>query len=363
MRMNIAYLCHIDWNWIKQRPQFIAEELSKHYDVDVFCTQVPIDKKNPHTINANAEAFSFVELKKLPFFGRSKLIRVLQCSLNSMIVNTDNHDLIWICSPEMLMRVDISRFKQPLIYDCMDDMISSHSSPNFRDILYELERQLLSKCTYCFVSSDSLKHKMLERGASAEKIVTVYNGTNLKSLFGSRTTTHTSDGSKFVITYFGTISKWIDIELLLGILNDPDLGFVEIKLIGPTDFSLPVHERLHYMGTVAHGELAGLVADNDLFILPFKLNPITVSVDPVKLYEYIAFHGNIASIYYPELSRYAEFVHFYHNYEGLKGIILKLRNNGELSYSVDSADSFVASGTWEERVKIVRNCLDSINYK
>ncbi len=26
---------HIDWNWIKQRPQFIAEGLSKKYKVDV----------------------------------------------------------------------------------------------------------------------------------------------------------------------------------------------------------------------------------------------------------------------------------------------------------------------------------------
>ena len=32
---TILYLMHIDWNWIKQRPQYIAEGLSKKYRVIV----------------------------------------------------------------------------------------------------------------------------------------------------------------------------------------------------------------------------------------------------------------------------------------------------------------------------------------
>ena len=30
------YLSNVPWNWIKQRPNFIAEELGKHFDVDIF---------------------------------------------------------------------------------------------------------------------------------------------------------------------------------------------------------------------------------------------------------------------------------------------------------------------------------------
>ena len=34
---KILYLCHIDWNWIKQRPQFIAEKLvDKHEVICIF---------------------------------------------------------------------------------------------------------------------------------------------------------------------------------------------------------------------------------------------------------------------------------------------------------------------------------------
>ena len=33
---KVLYVMHISWGWIKQRPQFLAEELAKYYEVDVF---------------------------------------------------------------------------------------------------------------------------------------------------------------------------------------------------------------------------------------------------------------------------------------------------------------------------------------
>src|SRR2546422_1689702 len=32
-RLRILYAMHVDWRWIKQRPHFLAEELSKDYEV------------------------------------------------------------------------------------------------------------------------------------------------------------------------------------------------------------------------------------------------------------------------------------------------------------------------------------------
>ena len=34
-RKKILYIMHVDWNWIKQRPHFIAEELTTWYDIKV----------------------------------------------------------------------------------------------------------------------------------------------------------------------------------------------------------------------------------------------------------------------------------------------------------------------------------------
>ena len=40
---KMLYLMSIDWRWIIQRPQLLAKELQKEYDVTVVCTR-PIRK-------------------------------------------------------------------------------------------------------------------------------------------------------------------------------------------------------------------------------------------------------------------------------------------------------------------------------
>ena len=35
-KQKIIYIEHVEWNYIKQRPQYIAENLSKNFDVTVY---------------------------------------------------------------------------------------------------------------------------------------------------------------------------------------------------------------------------------------------------------------------------------------------------------------------------------------
>ena len=46
-------------------------------------------------------------------------------------------------------------------------------------------------------------------------------------------------------------------------------------------------------------------------MMPFILNELIESVDPVKLYEYINFEKNIICIKYDEILRFKDFVYFY----------------------------------------------------
>ena len=47
-----------------------------------------------------------------------------------------------------------------------------------------------------------------------------------------------------------------------------------------------------------HKSLIKYAKNADFFIMPFKLNNLTIGVDPVKLYEYIAYSVPIISVYY-----------------------------------------------------------------
>ncbi len=36
-KKRILYVMHLDWSWIKQRPQFIEEKLEHEFDMYVTC--------------------------------------------------------------------------------------------------------------------------------------------------------------------------------------------------------------------------------------------------------------------------------------------------------------------------------------
>ena len=50
MKIKLLYLMHAPWSWIKQRPHFIAEELSKIYILSVFAEKEKNGKVPYHDI-------------------------------------------------------------------------------------------------------------------------------------------------------------------------------------------------------------------------------------------------------------------------------------------------------------------------
>ncbi len=359
---KIAYISHIDWGWIKQRPQFLAECLAENNVVDYFYFPNAENKNAEYKNVNNNPRLDFIPLIKLPFSGRISVIKRIQVLMNSYKIRAKDYDIIWVCSPEVLSRVDVISMKASIIYDCMDDMIESHAMPKYKSMLLLYERQLLEKSSCVFVSSESLRLKMLRRGCDEHKMSVIYNATNISSLLGGNDKEVVrKDENMFIVTYFGTISRWIDTEILYRILNDKDLGYVHIRLIGPIDIELKKHPRLECVAPVPHDKLSLYTAGTDLFILPFILNDITLSVDPVKLYEYIAFQHNIASVYYAELDRYSEFVNFYKNYHDLKDIISQLHSIGSLTYDPCRAEVFVLANTWRNRSEEITEIISVLD--
>ena len=66
--------------------------------------------------------------------------------------------------------------------------------------------------------------------------------------------------------------------------------------------------------------------------MPFVVNDIILSVDPVKLYEYLNFNKNIISVHYPEIDRFSDFVNFYNSNKELISVIFKLMNDNSHKY-------------------------------
>jgi teichuronic acid biosynthesis glycosyltransferase TuaH len=358
--MKILYMMHVEWGWIKQRPHFIAEGLSKNNTVQVFYET----SFNKFIRSANPTTIPKRRLFNIPFRGRFKIVSFLDVLINKIIVSIYNkmykYDVVWLCHPSHVKYV--KHLKIPIVYDCMDNHVEFELRPKLGESISDYERYLFLNARHVFFSSEKLqsinvgsvniKHSVLLNGISSNLLVTTE-----EMEFNVR-----RDGIIKNIMYFGTVASWFDFNAVSLLLSVCPL--VRFTIIGPIEDGLSVyrHERLKYTGPVEHEKLIDACKDADAFIMPFIVSDLILSVDPVKLYEYIAFGKPIISVNYPGLARFSNFINPYNSDIELEEIGERINSGKIKTYDEISRQSFLQSSTWDMRCEavniILNNCED-----
>lgn len=353
MKKKILYLSHVPWEWIKQRPHFIAEGLSDKFEID-FVHLMAYNKKNLSINILKNENLKTKSLFRLPnkfssisFF---KKLNEIILSLQIRILLKNKYDFIWITSPIFFPYI---KNNQNIVYDCMDDNIGIKNSQQ-RKYIIQLEQQLLKRAEIVFVSSKKLKEVVKNRGYTKEAIL-VNNALSkdfLQQIY--KNTQRKKYNNKLL--YVGTISYWFDFELILQLLEE--IKDISLDLIGPKEVDIPKHDRLNYLGIVPHNKLATFIDQYEVLLMPFKVNELILSVDPVKIYEYIVMKKIIISVDYPELNKFKDFIYTYKNFDDFKDIIIRWKS-GKLAKNIneEKLKEFISNNTWENRVKIIIDTL------
>lgn len=355
MKIKIFYLMHVDWNWIKQRPHFIAENLSKVFNVLVF----HLYTRNRKVLTSNPSNINKLPIITFPL-KRIKVFNILsigsQKVIFSIILKLKRPDVIWITYPALydyLPKKHLNRYK--IIYDCMDDVLGFDNIPRIRKELEISEKQLLKDAAHVFVSSKNLQEKIIQRGCNREKTTLVRNGYNGDLIIPSET--ENLPGT-YKIAYIGTISDWINFEMIEESIKRVEN--IEYHFYGPIDCEVPTNKKITFHGPVKHEILYETIQDCSCLIMPFKVNELILSVDPVKLYEYINFNKNIITVYYPEINRFNDFVYFYNNIEEYIEILERLKENNEIKYNKKQRSEFLKDNTWKKRSEVM---IETINCK
>lgn len=359
MTKKILYLMHVDWEWTKQRPQFIAEGLSKFYELYVFFPTSYVKKLQ--SIFKKKEFNSSIFLSQIPHLPLYTRIRFIY-NLNKFIwklyikfmIKKYNPNYIWITFPALYDYIP-SDTKSKVIYDCMDDAIAFDPRFYFRDKLLKSEKELIKRSSVIFVSSTSLANKLNQREKCIDKVV--LNRNAFDGIIFDTEENSAKPKKIYKIGYVGSISSWFDFESLYYTLKTHEN--IEYHLIGPIDNIPRSHKRIKIHGLVDHADLWSYVKDFDCFIMPFKLNELIISVDPVKLNEYINYNKPIISVYYDEIKRFSPFVSFYRDKQELSDILgSMIKQNFPKTYSDEERINFLKSNTWDERIKTILKNLD-----
>jgi len=117
-----------------------------------------------------------------------------------------------------------------------------------------------------------------------------------------------------VLTYVGVLSERVDLDLIEKISRDwPQCSF---QLIGP--MSRAVERRwtelqripnLEWRGLVHHSKIPDILRSSDVLLIPHMESPLSLSMDPLKMYEYLTTGLPIVSTPVPPMGEYDSLVH------------------------------------------------------
>lgn len=357
---RILYLSHVAWGWIKQRPQFIAEELSRDYQIDCYYTKSnKFSKANGDFTEGDltVKGFRFWPFERITFIPLTWLDKINQMIFGSYHINFDTYDIIWVTDPRYYFLVKGKSKGKTLVYDCMDDMLEFPYMKRYPKLAqYEAkeEKQLLKDADIVICSAKALQDKLEKRYGFHREMEIVNNAIT------DDITTYSEQGETLPpnsLVYIGTISEWFDFKSVLAALERyPELN---VLLYGPLRLqNPPEHERLIFKGAVNHREVLGIMNSATGLMMPFVVNELIESVNPVKLYEYIYSGKPICASRYGETEKFSDYVTLYEGEGEFDDFVGKLLR-GEISVDHMQMREYAVQNTWHSRAEQIKNAIEN----
>ena len=279
-----------------------------------------------------------------------------------------NYDYVYLTHPSLYSE----KINIPIIYDCMDDIISFPIPEKQKKEYLKLENQLLRKADFVIFTAHYLSEIVKKRcGCIIKKYSVINNAIELPISDIIPVFADIDKKDSIICTYIGTISDWFDFDLLEKVQEKYINKKIIYNLYGPVE----IHNRtinkdiFNLKGSIPHEKIFEVMNNSDVLIMPFIVTDLIKSVNPVKLYEYIYSGKPVISVKYGETEKFEEAVYLYED-----GNVLSLCNVFDEIYknklrgkiSVKTAHEFVKDNTWESRVNNILKAIyfnDSIGSK
>lgn len=319
--MVVIYLSPVDWNSIAQRPHFFVKYLldSKKADKVFWINPTPsrlpklldiktrlFNKLEPNSINkvSGLEVISpgfFIPVEPFPIlFYTLNLFTLYKIYYKIKNLIDKKNDILFIQGkPSRLAQFLCHhlRFKKR-IFDMMDDFpyfftgVSKNSMTSLiHKTLSESDLVIFSSTNLLYKYSSFCKKNCVIKNACSSEIVNIFTSIEHK-IFRKKNT---------IYGYIGNINTWFDWDFIFKLAHEKPTSL--IRIIGPCYTSIPnnLPTNVRLESAVDHKEIPKILTEFDFGLIPFKINELTESVDPVKYYEYIAANLPVISSYFGEM--------------------------------------------------------------
>ncbi len=187
------------------------------------------------------------------------------------------------------------------VYYCTDEW-SQFRSVDARGMV-ALERELCLKADLIFAAARSIVERKRELNPEAHLISHGVDRDHFARALRPDTTIPADIGRlpSPVIGFFGLIEDWIDTDLFVYLAGKrPDWSIV---IIGQSHIPLdhlPTFPNLHWLGRRPYADLPAYAKAFSVALCPFRVNELTLHVNPIKLREYLSAGLPVVSSDIPE---------------------------------------------------------------
>lgn len=389
MKKPIIYFSLVEWDFLWSRPQQLLSRISCNRKV----LYVEV-----HGVRNLASDFHFPEdlfriFNKLFSWGKALFVGprkisdnlwvvnpIMLPSSSSLFINKINRKILqfflkkWsrdftlnkpillytIPRPELLSM--IGTLDEILVaYDCMDDYAdfpSSHSK------LSSWEKELLLKADVVTVSSLSL---LESKKQIHSKVILIPNGVEFEH-FNTAVNGNLSEPNEIIklahprIIYIGVINEWFDTKLILEVASTHRKWSFILVGIDVIDFEhTSNYDNIIFTGRKEYKDLPNFLAFCDICIIPFKLTPLTIATNPIKLFEYLAAGKPVISTPLPEVKQYNDIVKIVKTSNDFsKAVEISLTEKS--SKYIRKRTDFANKHSWDERSRLMEQTLeDALN--
>jgi glycosyltransferase involved in cell wall biosynthesis len=270
---------------------------------------------------------------------------------------------LWINQHEAANLLD-ANIASTSVYDITDDWTKFSGNQSQLDLVQGQDEKLCVEASHVIVCSDQLfedKRNLVK----PEHLHLVPNGVHVNhylTVFDNTLALHpmTDNWKKPVYGYTGTIhGDRVDIELISRIAETNT--HATIAMVGPNlldaedRLALSRHSNIFFAGPQPYAELPAIMRAFDVCIVPHVVTSFTESLNPIKLWEYLAAGKPIVSMNVAGFKAFPELVHVSDSHVGFLENLESAQR--ELPSLVSARQSVAQQHSWDKRIDQVLQIL------
>ncbi|MEO5962327.1 MAG: glycosyltransferase [Thermomonas sp.] len=354
----------IDWHFRTQRPQHLARALAARGHRVFYISNNFVDSDKPgfhlDPLDETGRLFQ-IHLRQSGapgiYFGLpdEEQSRALHASLAELLAWTHTRASISLVQHSYWRPFLRSLPNALVVYDCMDH--HGGFEDNAASVL-EAEAEIIRDADLVIVTSCWLEKEI---APNARAIATIRNAGEYDFFSAEPDQVFKDANNRKVIGYYGAIASWFDLDLIRKLaMALPD---VLVLLVGSDTANaaaaLSGLPNVEFTGEVPYSRLPYYLHAFDVALLPFKVIPLTLATNPVKVYEYLAAGKAVVTVDLPEMVQFEGLVKVASSDGFIEAVAEQLTNEADPT-QVTARKTFAAGQTWGHRAASLDHALAMI---